>query len=69
MLPASLAAWVPVFIATATSACARAGASLVAVSGHGHQPALPLHVPGMKLELGPPEWPGPGNRQTPRLRR
>src|SRR5215470_13150916 len=29
MLPASLAAWVPVFMATATSACARAGASLV----------------------------------------
>ena len=29
MLPASLAAWVPVFIATATSACASAGASLV----------------------------------------
>ena len=29
MLPASLAAIVPVFIATPTSACARAGASLV----------------------------------------
>ncbi len=29
MLPASLAAWVPEFMATATSACARAGASLV----------------------------------------
>ena len=29
MLPASLAAWVPVFIATPTSACASAGASLV----------------------------------------
>src|ERR1700753_3122274 len=29
MLPASRAAWVPVFIATPTSACARAGASLV----------------------------------------
>ena len=29
MLPASLAACVPVFIATATSACASAGASLV----------------------------------------
>src|SRR5262245_46058148 len=29
MLPASFAAWVPVFIATATSACASAGASLV----------------------------------------
>ena len=29
MLPASFAAWVPVFIATATSACARAGASFV----------------------------------------
>ena len=29
MLPASLAACVPVFMATATSACARAGASLV----------------------------------------
>ena len=29
MLPASLAAWVPVFMATPTSACARAGASLV----------------------------------------
>ncbi len=29
MLPASLAAWVPVFMATATSAWARAGASLV----------------------------------------
>ena len=29
MLLASLAAWVPLFIATATSACARAGASLV----------------------------------------
>src|SRR6266542_1557849 len=29
MLPASLAAWVPVFMATATSACASAGASLV----------------------------------------
>jgi hypothetical protein len=29
MLPASLAAWVPVFIATATSAWASAGASLV----------------------------------------
>src|SRR5450756_2421822 len=32
MLPASLAACVPVFIATATSACASAGASLVPVS-------------------------------------
>jgi hypothetical protein len=29
MLPASRAAWVPVFIATPTSACASAGASLV----------------------------------------
>ena len=29
ILPASLAAWVPVFMATATSAWARAGASLV----------------------------------------
>ena len=29
MLPASLAACVPLFMATATSACARAGASLV----------------------------------------
>jgi hypothetical protein len=29
MFPASLAAWVPVFMATATSACASAGASLV----------------------------------------
>ena len=29
MLPASLAAWVPEFMATATSACAKAGASLV----------------------------------------
>ena len=29
MLPASLAAWVPLFIATATSAWASAGASLV----------------------------------------
>ena len=29
MLPASLAAWVPVFMATPTSACASAGASLV----------------------------------------
>ncbi len=29
MFPASFAAWVPVFIATPTSACARAGASLV----------------------------------------
>ena len=29
MLPASFAAWVPVFIATATSAWASAGASLV----------------------------------------
>src|SRR5664280_988774 len=29
MLPASLAAWVPLFMATPTSACARAGASLV----------------------------------------
>src|SRR5256885_12843243 len=29
MLPASLAAWVPVFMATPTSAWARAGASLV----------------------------------------
>ena len=29
MLPASLAAWVPVFIATATSAWASAGASFV----------------------------------------
>ncbi len=29
ILPASLAAWVPVFIATPTSAWARAGASLV----------------------------------------
>ena len=29
MLPASRAAWVPVFMATPTSACARAGASLV----------------------------------------
>ena len=29
MLPASLAACVPLFIATATSACASAGASLV----------------------------------------
>ena len=29
MFPASLAAWVPVFMATPTSACASAGASLV----------------------------------------
>ncbi|MNI85224.1 hypothetical protein D3C73_1421980 [compost metagenome] len=29
MLPASLAAWVPEFMATATSACASAGASFV----------------------------------------
>ena len=29
MFPASLAAWVPVFIATPTSACASAGASFV----------------------------------------
>ena len=29
MLPASLAACVPLFMATATSACARAGESLV----------------------------------------
>ena len=29
MLPASFAAWVPVFIATPTSACASAGASFV----------------------------------------
>src|SRR6201991_4119285 len=39
MLPASFAACVPVFIATATSACASAGASLVAspvVAGHHH---------------------------------
>ncbi|MNX83369.1 hypothetical protein D3C86_1151300 [compost metagenome] len=29
MFPASLAAWVPLFMATPTSACARAGASFV----------------------------------------
>ena len=29
MLPASFAAWVPLFMATATSACASAGASFV----------------------------------------
>ena len=29
MFPASFAAWVPVFIATPTSACASAGASFV----------------------------------------
>jgi hypothetical protein len=41
MLPASLAACVPVFIATATSACASAGASFVPSPGHGDQAVPP----------------------------
>ncbi len=45
MLPASLAAWVPVFMATPTSAWARAGASLVPSPGHGHQVAAGLLGP------------------------
>ena len=42
MLPASLAAWVPLFIATPTSACASAGRVVGAVAGHRHQLALGL---------------------------
>ncbi len=41
-MPASFAAWVPEFMATATSACASAGASLGAVAGHRHQPTFRL---------------------------
>ena len=42
MLAASRAGWVPVFMATATSACARAGASFGAVPGHRYQPTTGL---------------------------
>ena len=42
MLPASLAAAVPVFIATPTSAWASAGRVVGAVAGHRHQPAFGL---------------------------
>ena len=42
MLPASRAAWVPVCMATPTSACASAGASLVPSPAHGDQPAAGL---------------------------
>ena len=45
MLPASLAAMVPVFIATPTSACASAGASLVPSPRHRDQPAGGLFLP------------------------
>ena len=44
MLPASLAACVPLFIATATSACASAGRVVGAVAGHRDQVALRLVV-------------------------
>ena len=42
MLPASLAAWVPVFIATPTSAWASAGRVVGAVAGHRHEVAAGL---------------------------
>ncbi len=51
MLPASLAACVPVFMATATSACASAGRVVRAVAGHGHQPPARL-ILADQLELG-----------------
>ena len=44
MLPASLAACVPVFIATATSACASAGASLVPSPVMATKPSAGLRV-------------------------
>ena len=67
MLPASLAAWVPVFMATATSAWASAGASLVP------SPVIATSRPSRldvadQLELGLRAWPGPGSRR-PRPRR
>ncbi len=53
MLPASLAACVPVFMATATSACASAGASLVPSPGHRDEVPLRLVVADQReLRLG-----------------
>ena len=51
MFPASRAAWVPVFIATPTSACASAGASFVPSPVMAIQPALGLVVADER-ELG-----------------
>ena len=48
MLPASRAACVPVFIATPTSAWARAGRIVGAVAGHRHQAAGGLLVPDQR---------------------
>ena len=50
MFAASLAACVPAFIATATSACASAGRVVRAVAGHGDQPPARL-VLADQLEL------------------
>ena len=44
MLPASLAACVPVFMATPTSAWASAGRVVGPVAGHGDQPAVLLFL-------------------------
>ncbi len=53
MLPASRAAWVPVFIATPTSACASAGRVVGAVAGHRDQPsALLFPADQRQLVLG-----------------
>ena len=53
MLPASLAACVPVFIATATSACASAGRVVGAVAGHRDEPAARLVLADeLELRLG-----------------
>ena len=53
MLPASLAAMVPVFMATPTSACASAGRVVGAVAGHRHELALLLlALDELHLRLG-----------------
>ena len=53
MLPASFAACVPVFIATATSACASAGRVVRAVAGHGDEAAARLVLADeLELRLG-----------------
>ena len=51
MLPASLAAWVPEFMATRHVGLGQRGRVVGAVAGHRHQPPLGLHVAD-ELELG-----------------
>jgi len=67
MLPASFAACVPEFIATATSACASAGASLVAVGRSSRRAGLRPGTRG-STRASLPAWPRPGSRR-PRPRR